>query len=261
MGNPHGTPIWYELLTSDPDAAAAFYGDVVGWTCAGFGGTAGGDADGYRVFTAPDGEGVGGLMRLPPPMAGQGPVWLFYIGVDDVDAAAAKVAAGGGAVHMPPTTLEGVGRLAMVTDPGGAAFYLMRGASPEASTAFKRMAPGHGEWNELYAPDDQAALAFYAEQFGWTKEGAMPMGEMGEYSFLGHDGGMIGAVMKAPPGERPRWNHFFRTGQIDAAKARVEAGGGTVTWGPQEVPGGDWVIYATDPQGAAFGLVGNKGTE
>ncbi|MEI9851300.1 MAG: VOC family protein [Sphingomonas sp.] len=256
MTNPHGTPIWFELMTSDPDAAGAFYEKAVGWSVGGFGGAPVGGPDDYRIFTAPDGEGVGGLMKAPE--GGPPPGWFFYIGVDDVDAAAAKVAAAGGSVHWPPNDLPGVGRLAMVADPGGAIFYVMKGASDQASTAFKRMAPGHGEWNELSAADDQAALAFYGELFGWKKEGAMPMGEAGEYSFLAHDGGIIGAVMRAPPGEPPRWNHFFRTGQIDEARERVAAGGGAIRMEPMQVPGGDWVVYAADPQGAAFGLVGHK---
>jgi predicted enzyme related to lactoylglutathione lyase len=258
MTNPHGTPIWYELMTSNPDAAGEFYTKVVGWTVGGFGGATVNGPDDYRIFTAPDGQGVAGMMKLPAAMAGQDPAWFGYIGVDDVDAAAEKIKAAGGSIHMPPTTLEGVGRMAMVADPQGVVFYVMRGSSPEASTAFKRMAMGHGEWNELYATDDQAAIAFYGEQFGWKKDGAMPMGEMGDYSFLSHDGGVIGAVMKAPPGERPRWNYFFRVGQIDEARARIADGGGTIAMEPMEVPGGDWVIYAVDPQGARFGVVGNK---
>jgi uncharacterized protein len=82
---------------------------------------------------------------------------------------------------------------------------------------------------------------------------------MGEYSFLAHDGGVIGAVMRAPAGETPRWNYFFRVGSIEEAKRRIEAGGGAVRQGPMEVPGGDWVIYAADPQGATFGVVGSRG--
>jgi uncharacterized protein len=258
MANPHGTPIWYELMTGDPDAAGQFYMKVIGWQDGGCpGGTAEGTGD-YHVYLAPDGQGVAGMMKTPEGGSSE-PHWFGYICVDDVDAAAAKVEAAGGQVHMPPNTIEGVGRMAMVTDPGGAAFYLMKGASPEASTAFQRMAPGHGEWNELYAADDQAALGFYGEQFGWTKEGAMPMGEMGDYSFLGHDGGVIGAVMRAPAGERPRWQYYFRVGSIEEAKARIEQAGGTVQTGPMEVPGGDWIIVAADPQGAAFGVVGSKG--
>jgi uncharacterized protein len=254
MSNPHGTPIWYELVADNVDGARAFYETVIGWSAAPFGGTLQG-GDGYTVFSAPDGQGVAGLMR--PPEQGHMAGWYGYIGVDDVDAAAARLAAAGGSVHMPPTTLENVGRLAFVSDPQGVPFYLMKGASPEASTAFQRMAPGHGEWNELQTSDDAAALAFYREQFGWTKDGAMPMGAMGDYSFLGHDGGVIGAVMKAPTGEQPRWNYFFRVGDIDRAAERIEGAGGTIAQGPIEVPGGDFVIYARDPEGARFGVVGS----
>jgi len=257
MTNPHGTPIWYELITGDPDAAGAFYQKVIGWQDGGCpGATAEGTGD-YHVYLAPDGQGVAGMMKTPegaPPE----PHWFSYIGVDDVDAAAEKIVAAGGSIHMPPTTMEGVGRMAMVADPQGVVFYVMKGSSPEASTAFKPKAPGHGEWNELQTSDDQAALAFYADQFGWTKDGAMPMGEMGDYSFLSHDGGMIGAVMKAPPGEVPTWSYFFRVGDIDEAKQRIEDAGGNISYGPMEVPGGDFVIYAKDPQGAKFGVVGSR---
>jgi uncharacterized protein len=256
MSNPHGTPIWYELMTSDAGAAQQFYTQVIGWSAAAYPLPNGAPGE-YMVFSAPDGEGVAGMMKNPDADAPPG--WFSYIGVDDVDAAVTKIEAAGGKVLMPATSLEGVGRLALLEDPQGAPFYVMKGASPEASTAFKRMAEGHGEWNELVTSDDQAALTFYGAQFGWTKDGAMPMGEMGDYSFIAHDGGVIGAVMRTPPGERSRWNIFFRTGSIEAAKARIEQAGGTIRSGPMEVPGGDWVVYASDPQGAEFGLVGSKG--
>lgn len=256
MANSNGTPIWYELMTSDPEGAGDFYEKVVGWTRVPFPSATLDEAGGYTIFTAPDGEGVGGMMRTPPD--GPPPGWFGYIGVDEVDATVARITASGGSVHMPAQDLEGVGRMAMVADPQGVVFYVMKGASPDASQAFKRMAMGHAEWNELVTSDDQAALSFYAGQFGWKKDGAMPMGEMGEYSFLSHDGGVIGAVMRAPPGETPRWNYFFRVGNIDDALQRIRDGGGAILHGPQEVPGGDFVIYATDPQGARFGVVGNR---
>jgi len=257
MSNPHGTPIWYELITSDPDAAQAFYTQVIGWSAGAFGGAAVDGPDDYRILSAADGQGIGGLMRTPagaPPE----PRWSGYICVDDVDAAVGKVMAAAGSTLMPATTLEGVGRFALVADPQGVPFYLMRGASPEASHAFDPKVEGHCTWHELMTSDDQAALAFYGDQFGWNKAGAMPMGEMGDYSFLAHGDVTIGAVMRAPPGERSGWQYYFRVGDIDAAHARVQEAGGTVHMGPHEVPGGDWIVVASDPQGAHFGLVGAK---
>lgn len=250
--NPHGSFIWYELITPDPDAAAQFYGDVVGWTSR----SAGMDGMDYRLFSI-DGTDVAGFMA-PSPDAGEGlrPGWLGYIGVDDVDASVARITAAGGAVHMPAMDLEDVGRMAMVADPQGVAFYVMRGASEQPSRSFAPTTAGHCCWNELTTSDQRAALAFYTDQFGWTKGDSMPMGEMGDYQFIEHGGAMIGAVMKqSDGGSPPAWNFCFRVPNIDEAIAQVTRSGATITSGPVEVPGGDMVINAADPQGVAFMLL------
>lgn len=254
MPNSDGDYIWYELLSSDPDAAADFYGKVVGWTVRDAG--MGGDMD-YRLFSAPDAD-IGGLMKMPDGMP-SGPTWLGYVGVSDVDAAAAKVTELGGAVHMPPADIPGVGRFAMVADPQGVAFYVMRGDSEEKSTAFQPMANGHCGWNELSTSDQAGALDFYGRLFGWKKGDAMPMDEMGDYRFIHHHDEMIGAVMNRPKDGPPsRWTYVFRVPGVEAAAERIRENGGSVTFGPVEVPGGDWVINAVDPQGAMFGLFGPK---
>ena len=117
MPNPHGSFIWYELMTTDAAAAGRFYGEVVGWTV-GERGVSG--VSDYRIFSAGE-AAVAGLMTLPAGAAegGMRPGWFGYIGVDDVDAAVAGITAAGGAIHMPAMDLPGVGRLAMVADPQG----------------------------------------------------------------------------------------------------------------------------------------------
>jgi len=252
--NKHGEFIWYELLTPDSDASKAFYDSVVGWS---IGAKPEGDMD-YRMIEAPDGA-VGGVMQLTADMVSGGakPTWLGYFGVDDVDAAVASITAVGGQVHLPAFDIPGIGRIAMVTDPQGVPFYVMRGASDGTSTAYSRHGMGHVSWNELLTPDDGAALAFYDKQLNIKKVGAMPMGEMGDYSFISNSEGgeAIGAVMKAPPGAPSAWGFYFRVPDIEAAKAAIERSGGKVAHGPTEVPGGEMVLQATDPHGARFGLV------
>jgi len=254
MANAHGTHIWYELLATDVAAAADFYGKVVGWTASSFPQSAP-DAEPYTVLSAGS-EGVAGLMKNPMPT---GALWLGYVGVSDVDAAVLKLKELGRTVHRPAWDVQGVGRMAFVADPQGGMFYLMRGASEEDSTAFAPLSDGHCAWNELYAAAQGPALEFYGAMFGWEKGGAMPMGELGDYTFINHQGTMIGAVMDKPA-EAPAvtWNYYFRVSGVDAAVGRIKAAGGTILVGPQEVPGGEWVINALDPQGAAFGLVGSK---
>lgn len=252
MANPDGTPIWYELLTTDAVAAQAFYAEVVGWSIAPSGMAATGD---YRILTAPGGGGVGGLMTLPAgaPMK---PGWLGYIGVDDVDASAAKVVELGGSLTIPPQDIPGVGRFALVADPQGLPFYVMRGDSPQDSSAFSFHAPGHCSWHELVTTDAAAAVDFYGALFGWTNPESMPMGPMGDYRFIYHRGERIGGMMNAGEGMPTRWSYYFRVPSIAAAKERATARGGTIVMGPQEVPGGDYVILGVDPQGAGFALVG-----
>ncbi|SOB80895.1 hypothetical protein SAMN06297144_1291 [Sphingomonas guangdongensis] len=253
MTNPHGTPIWYELLSADADASSDFYAKVLGWTVH--------DADAggmdYRMIDTGGGDFAGGLMQLTSEMQAGGakPAWLFYIGVDDVDAAVEQVTTLGGAVQMPAITMEGVGRMAMVTDPHGIPFYVMRGASPEASRAFDYKGVGKCSWNELATPDQAAAHAFYGAVFGWTFPDKMPMGPAGDYVFVQAADQTIGAIMPASMGPAPGWQFYFRATDIDAAAEAVRANGGTVHDGPMEVPGGDWALNASDPAGVRFGVV------
>ena len=255
MPNTHGSFIWYELLTTDADAAAAFYGEVIGWDAAPAG-VAGVD---YRLFSAA-GQDVAGHMNIPDEGAEMGmrPGWHGFIGVDDVDAAVAAIEAEGGGVIMPAMDIEGVGRMALLTDLQHVPFYVMRGASDEASTSFAAQL-GHCVWNELSAADQDAALSFYTAQFGWEKGEAMPMGDRGNYVFLHHGGEMIGAVMRdAGDGPLPMWRFYFAVPDIDVAAAAVASAGGTLGLGPHPIPGGDFKLVATDPQGALFGAVGPR---
>ncbi|MCC2977936.1 VOC family protein [Sphingomonas sp. PL-96] len=251
MRNPHGFPIWYELLTPDPDGARGFYEAVIGWTV----GAPMSDAMDYRLIDTGEGE-VGGIARLTPEMPGAKPGWLFYIGVDDVDAAVTRIEQAGGAVHEPPQTIAGVGGLALVVDPQGIPFYVMRGEMDEASHAWQANGPGKCGWNELTTPDQARALAFYAEVFGWAYPDRMPMGDMGDYVFVEAGGETIGAIMQRPADAPPGgWQFYFRAAEIDAAAAAVVASGGTVDMGPMDVPGDERIIVATDPHGAQFGVV------
>ncbi|QNA86261.1 VOC family protein [Sphingomonas sp. So64.6b] len=258
MTNPEGTPIWYELMTADPDASKKFYDTVIGWTV----GDAPPDGQDYRMInvSAESGGGqVGGVLRLTPEMIAGGakPTWLFYIGVDDVDASVEKIEAAGGSVLMPAWDIPDIGRIAMVADPQGIPFYIMRGASDQSSTAYDRMGMGKCNWNELATTDQEAANAFYATVFGWTYPDKMEMPGMGDYVFVAVGDQTIGATMnRQPDGPPPAWQFYFRAPDIEVAAQKVKDGGGTVHAGPMEVPGGDRIIVASDPHGVMFGVVG-----
>ena len=118
--------IWYELMTTDQDAAEAFYRAVVGWNMA----DAGQPRMRYTILSAGD-RGMGGLMKLPDEACEKGarPGWVGYIGVPDTDAGAKRIVEAGGSLHMGPDDIPNVGRFAMLADPGGAMFYLLTPSS------------------------------------------------------------------------------------------------------------------------------------
>ncbi len=258
MTNKHGDFIWYELMTTDADAAAAFYEKILPWQV--------GNQPDYREIQATEG-GIGGILPLTPEMTAGGarPAWVGYINVDDVDKMVESIDHGGGKIYMAARDMPGIGRFAMVTDPQGAAFYIMKPIPPAdkpdmSSNAFAADRPmdGHCAWNELYTSDDEGALHFYGVRFGWVKEGEMDMGPMGTYHMIRH-GHMIGAIMPKPPHVPvSSWNHYFRVADIDVAAAAITANGGRVLHGPIEIPGGDCSMNAMDPQGAMFALVGKR---
>ena len=147
--------------------------------------------------------------------------------------------------------------MAMVADPQGASFYVMAPAGA-APPPVPHGQPGHGAWHELHAADGAAARAFYAEIFGWPSAGEMEMGPMGTYLMFSTGGAPAGGMMTSAALGRPAWLYYFAVADIDAAKARVEAAGGTIHNGPMEVPGGGWILGGVDPQGAGFALVGPR---
>ncbi|WP_164852673.1 VOC family protein [Novosphingobium umbonatum] len=259
MTKLQGAWIWYELMTSDAAGAKAFYEAVAGWQIP----LSGQAPLYYSHITRADGREVGGLLPLTQEMIAQGahPAWVGYIGVDDINATLDAALAAGGRLLMPRMDID-EGSFAMVTDPGGAPFYLMQPramGSGQTSVSFSVEDCGSMGWNELPAADMARDLAFYQALFGWEVTGALDMGAYGQYQFLAHDGVTMGAIMqRIPEAQGFGWNHYIRVADIDAAASAINAHGGRVLRGPDPVPGEDWIIHGRDPQGASFALVGKR---
>lgn len=265
MADRGGDFIWYELMTTDIAAARGFYRSVVGWELADQPEPQAGNVD-YRMIVRSDGGYAGGVLGLTQDMCDGGaqPGWLGYIHAPDVDAAAEAIAQRGGTIMMPPATMDGVGRMALVADPQGAPFYIFDPAPPAddpgaTSDAFSVDQPQHVRWNELNAAELEPALAFYCQQFGWRIDGEMDMGPLGPYRFLRNGETMFGAAMRMVPQQpQPAWIFYIGVENIDRAFTAATAGGATVLAEPMEIPGGEFSATCIDPQGAVFGLVGPR---
>jgi uncharacterized protein len=122
MQLPHSGFVWHELMTTDPDEAERFYGEVVGLTV-----TSTGDGPGGYLMAMIDNTPVGGVVGPRPggepwPSGGPAPHWVASFGVPDADEAARKARELGGDVLLDPTDVPGVGKAAVLRDPQGAVF-------------------------------------------------------------------------------------------------------------------------------------------
>ena len=113
-------PVWNELGTGDTQKAGEFYSNVFGWTKQQFPGPME-----YTVFNNDD-KGIGGMYQITPEMGPIPPHWLVYFAVEDADAAVQKAAGLGANVIKPAEDIPGVGRFAILTDPQGAVFALLK---------------------------------------------------------------------------------------------------------------------------------------
>lgn len=107
---------WNELCTPDPAAAAKFYGEMFGWTTEAMPGM-----DHYTLVKQGD-RTFGGI--IAPPKPGIPPHWINYVSVEDVDATVARATALGAKICLPPFDIGEAGRIAIITDPQGAAIGL-----------------------------------------------------------------------------------------------------------------------------------------
>ncbi|MDT8853965.1 VOC family protein [Paracoccaceae bacterium Fryx2] len=127
MSDTHGMIWWSELMTREPEAATAYYGSVAGWTFADMP-----MEGGAYMVASREGRPVAGIMDMTdlPGMDELPPHWFTYIAVDDVEAAVAATLAAGGAVIKDVFSVPEVGRIAIISDPTGAALGIMTPVRP-----------------------------------------------------------------------------------------------------------------------------------
>jgi hypothetical protein len=241
-----GRFVWHELMTTDPQAAGAFYSKVLPWK------TQPSGMPDYTLWMAGKTQ-AGGLMAQAESarQAGAPPSWLVYIGTPDVDATAAAAERLGGKVLKAAADIPTVGRFAVLSDPQGAAFAVFTPSSQPAGGA----PPSSFSWHELATSDQQGAVAFYSELFGWSRGPTHDMGPSGTYQLVEHGGTQVGGIYKLmDTSKAPHWLTYIQVASVDRAAAAAKAAGGRVTQGPMEVPGGSRIAQILDPQGGAFAV-------
>lgn len=238
---------WVELISADVEAAASFYGDLLGWERERYEP----DPEGYWYFRH-GGKLVAGLETIR--MEGQVPAWLGYVKVDDVATTAGKVDEAGGKVLDGPLDVPGgAGSLAVCHDAEGAVFALWQPGELKGAELVNE--PGSWTWSELMTRDVDAAKDFYGQIFDWTA--AQPEGAP-DYIWNWHVKGQrwpegLGGLMRmgsdVPPDAPPHWQAYFVVESIDQAVGKTKAAGGSLIFGPLDTRVGDRVAAVFDPHG------------
>jgi uncharacterized protein len=263
-----GVPCWVDTSQPDPDAALSFYSGLFGWE---FENAMPEGSDGSYFIGRIRGGDVAAVGSMPegvPPMA----LWNTYIWVDSADDTAAKARAAGGGVVSEPFDVTDAGRMAVLTDPEGAAFCVWQAKNHNGAKVVNE----HGSlnFNGLATRDLERAKTFYGAVFGW-KTLSLPAGSMwtlpgyGDHleeatpglrqqmAQMGAPEGFIDVVAAVNPIAADdgttvaHWSVTFAADDADAIAAKAHELGGDVVAGPVDAP---WTRMAVieDPQGATF---------
>jgi uncharacterized protein len=263
-----GVPCWIDTSQPDADAACAFYGGLFGWE---FEETMPPGSPGQYFIGRIRGGDVAAVGSIPEG-APAAAMWNTYMWVDSAEEMVAKARAAGGGVITEAVDVADAGRMAVLTDPEGAAFRLWQPANHKGAQVVNE----HGSlnFNTLLTRDPNAAEAFYGAVFGWQRL-TIPAGVMwtlpgyGDHleentpglreqmAQMGAPAGFIDVVaaldlIGAGDAERAaRWSVTFAVNDVAGTAAKVRELGGEVVSGPLDAP---WARLAVinDPQGASF---------
>ena len=244
--NQLGEPCWIDLMTSDPARSIAFYAALLGWRAV----DTGAESGRYTMFFHGD-AAVAGL-TAQDPSSGNRDFWTTYLASENVAESVRAATAARAAVLIPPQTVGDQGRLAVLTDPAGAAVGVWEAARHRGFGADNEI--GTPVWHELITRDFAGAIAFYKEVFNWTP---IPLSDTTDfrYSTFGHDESMTGGVYDAdamlPPGVPSHWQVYLGVADVRASAAKVRELGGTVLREPWDSDFGTFAQIA-DATGAAF---------
>jgi hypothetical protein len=233
----------YQLRTTDPEAARAFYKEILG---------------------APLREPEFGIVPLPERAAAQGAPahWLGYIGVSDPAETAARAVLAGGQQLGPVQPAPDGSLCSILRDPFGAILALSSG-SADARPGASGTQQVSVAWHVHHSQDHERSFAWYAALFGWTATETLELGpQNGSRQNFAWDpsGRSVGSMtnLAREPHIHPQWLFFFRVPDLENSLARVRALGG-LTLEARQTWSGALVAPCDDPQGAAFALWSHPG--
>lgn len=228
------------LHTRDIATAARFYAAVFGWELE--------DAAAGTSFTL-RGQRVAGLRRTADDH-----LWVPYVAVDDLVLSATVATEAGGKIAISSSDSRDTARRSIIRDPEGAVIGLCTLDDHQAAT----LTGGTGTiwWAEVLAQTPSVLQEFYAHLFQWTST-EQPLAPHPLYVVWRRGEKAVGGLLPIQEGWEvfPRWQVLFHVADLEASTAKVIEAGGTVEFGPLDVPRAGLLTSVRDPRGALFVLV------
>ena len=247
--NHPGKFVWHDLTTEDPAASKKFYAALLGWE---YSETTvlGRPYSVARLGKTP----VAGIHAPNPDRGKTASHWLSYMSVADVEATVTKAKAAGGDVLAGPLDVGTVGRAAVLKDPQGAPFGLVRLSAGDPPDPPKPV-EGTFFWNEYLTHDLAPTLAFYNGLFPYEMTTSKSE-ENAAYVVLKSDRPRAG-VFRLPDsqGQVPQsWLPYVLVSDPAGLAARVPGLGGRVLLEPSPQHRKGSLTVVADPAGAVVAL-------
>ena len=243
-----GKFVWFDLVTDDIDAARRFYSVLFGWDIR----QVGAAPERYSVISS-GGRRIGGMLQRPYPAGASAAArWIGLISVPNVIQAAQYAQAHGGKVLIAPEELPRRGAHAILRDPQGAVFGVLRSSSGDGPDV--PLEPGMFAWADLLTRDPEAAATFYRGLAGYMLDRTQ-IGRVEHLLLVGGQYTRAGISHLPPSVDRPGWLPFVQVEDVLGTIGRVVMTGGKVLLSPRpELLDGQVAVIA-DPSGGVLGVL------
>jgi predicted enzyme related to lactoylglutathione lyase len=244
-----GKLVWADLFTGNPDGAAKFYCELLGWTATPLDQS----GRGYIVFYN-NGRPVAGLAPRSVRSDIHASRWIGYYAVADIGATLALATKDGAVVRAPSRNFPDRGTQAIISDSDSVPIGLLQSSSGDAPDA--EPVPGSWNWFELYVKHPKATSEFYRDAIGFDVAPETHSDRKSDF-VLSSAGQARGGVAPLPDGDdvKPSWLGVIRVADLDKTLAKIPELGGELLVAPHSVEYGSRFAIVLDSTGGTVGLV------
>ncbi|NRB42172.1 MAG: VOC family protein [Pseudomonadales bacterium] len=244
-----GKFIWFDLASPDKKLQKEFYQSVFSWTFH----NPGNSSDLYELIIN-EGHAVAGIFQFTAPEDEQdAATWIALMSVENVDKAVSEAEKHGAKIESKAMTIQGRGRHALLRDPAGALFGVIKSSSGDPIDV--EVGIGDILWLDLYARDVQAMTTFYQALAPYSPMKKDVNNSVSRMVLSSQSTPRAGIVEVGEEANRSAWVPYIRVKDVDKTLAKVIAGGGFAIINPdKDIMEGKLAVFV-DPNGAVMGLV------